>query len=238
MASLPPQQRPVDGQALAAEEALEVGLRVVGARRPRFFGKTGVRLEDGPHVLEVRQIVRGESQFAARRERSVCVVQKRRLDEPVDMVPPLGPWIGKHDVKHLDRLARQQVAHQIMAFQPDEARVKRSGARHPAATDAHAPLQPFHAQKIPLRETVGHLHQKPAVAGPEIDFQRRAGLTRKEVGEVERRKIIPRDKLDALGRDQKDGLHGMARNLAVCGDRGKPELCPRHPMFAEPTPSC
>jgi len=53
MALLPPQQRPVDGQALAAEEALEVGLRVVGAGRPWFFNKTGVRLKNGLHVLEV-----------------------------------------------------------------------------------------------------------------------------------------------------------------------------------------
>jgi len=154
------------------------------------------------------------------------------------MVPPLGPRIGKHDMEHLDRLARQQVAHQVMAFQPDEARVNRSGARHPATTDAHAPLQPFHTQEIPLREAIGHLHQKRAVARPEIDFQRRAGPTGKEVGEVERREIVPRDKLDALGWDQKNGLHGMARNLAVYGDRGKPELYPRHPLFAEPTPSC
>ena len=213
----------------------------VPAKTAAFLAKRKPVFPD-PHVLELTQdrlieknfidglkiavapyaAVHSASQLAAGLEHLAHVVQKRRLDQPLVLVPPLGPRVGKHHMHHLGRRAGQQVPHEVVALHPDQPGVGGSRPGEPAAGAPHAAQEAFHPEEIALRGALCHRHQERAVARAEVQFQRRAGALREDGGEIERHEIIVGNELRRLGRKLENGLHGCILILPFGGMGASP----------------
>lgn len=105
----------------------------------------------------------------------------------------LRPWIGKQQMKHSDRVRRDEVLSRVGEFTPQDARVGDTVRGNLMAGTSHPANQTLNAQKISLWIDRGSSQQEGAIATAKIDFE--GSGTAINRAEVERRKKVCRHNL-------------------------------------------
>ncbi len=100
------------------------------------------------------------------------ILEKIAGHDPARPVPPFWPGIGEKKVKKSDRPGRQQIAHDLGAFE-----LQNPGMGNPVPVEAalgggKAPRHAFHAQEITARFLQRAGDKKSAIAAAEIHLQR------------------------------------------------------------------
>ncbi len=85
---------------------------------------------------------------------------------------PLGPRIGKHDVRDGNAIGREEVADGIAELEPEHAQVVQPGPGRALLDFADASEQTFHRKQVDLRMLLRIGQGKAAVARAEIELDR------------------------------------------------------------------
>ena len=127
--------------------------------------------------------------------------EKLSGDEAPASVTPLWPRIGEQQMEPIDGPRRKKMANGVGAFDAQDACITQFALRDLAACAADTSEQTFGAEKIFMSILLCERREKGPIPTTKIHFERRNAS--EYVNEVERRKIILRNKLDGRGRGRK-----------------------------------
>lgn len=108
-------------------------------------------------------------------------------------MPPLGPRIGKHEVKSRDGIGRQHFGYRIGNLESEDPRIRQAALFELARGASDPSRLPFESEEITGRISSSDRREEGALPATKIDFNR-SGST-KQRWKIERRKAIRRDDL-------------------------------------------
>ena len=163
--------------------------------------------------------------------------QKAITDHTSRSVPPLRPWVGKHQVKSRDGSRRQQLSNHIRDLESEGPSILQASLLELARSTSDSSRLPFDSNKIPSGIGSSDSGEKRTLPATEIDLER-SGST-EERAELERSKAIRRDEFCLTCYGDRMGRHifQLSRRLALCLAGLSAILGGRLALAAEPAPA-
>ena len=160
----------------------------------RDEGKSRRAGSQGAHQLEVICLIRSDLKHSAGGESAVDRFEKFFCNDAPRTMTPFRPRIGEQQMKPVNGFRRKKMANGIGTFDAQNARVAQLALRDFSTGAAHPSEQTFRAEKIPMSILLCERGEEGPVPTTEVNFQGRNAS--EDSSEIERCKIIWRDKLD------------------------------------------